>query len=176
MAVPIEIDVWQGDVGELEVDAIVVAATESLFMTSAVGRALKVRAGESVERDAVAQGPVPAGTAVVTGGGLLAAPYVIHVVGVGHELRADEGVLASALDAAFDIAARLELRRLAMSPVGVERGVFAPDHAAAVLARVLQERAARGAPLPESLVVAVTAPGEAVAFRSGVEGVGTPSR
>ena len=34
MAEPIEIDVWQGDIAELEVDAVVVAASESLFMTA----------------------------------------------------------------------------------------------------------------------------------------------
>ena len=28
-----EIDVWQGDISELEVDAIIVPANESLFMT-----------------------------------------------------------------------------------------------------------------------------------------------
>ena len=37
MAVPIEIDVWQGGVADLEVDAIVVPANESLFMTGAGG-------------------------------------------------------------------------------------------------------------------------------------------
>jgi O-acetyl-ADP-ribose deacetylase (regulator of RNase III) len=176
MAVPIEIDVWQGDVAELEVDAIVVPANESLFMTSSVGRALKLRAGETVERDAVAQGPVPAGSAVVTGGGTLATPYVIHAVGVGHELRAERGVLASALDAAFEIAGRLELGRLAMAPVGIERGIFSAEEAAEVLAEVLATRAGRGAILPRSLVLAVPGTAEAVAFRSGVEGLGTASR
>jgi O-acetyl-ADP-ribose deacetylase (regulator of RNase III) len=38
MAIPIEIDVWQGEIAELEVDAILVPANESLFMTTPVGR------------------------------------------------------------------------------------------------------------------------------------------
>ncbi|HEX2193435.1 MAG TPA: macro domain-containing protein [Candidatus Limnocylindria bacterium] len=168
MAVPIEIDVWQGEIAELEVDAILVPANESLFMTAPVARALRLRAGEAVERDAVQQGPVEAGTAVVTGGGELAAPYVIHVVGVGHDLQPDAARLRRALDAGLELAARLGLARLAVAPVGVERGVFDPAAAASVLARVLTDRATFGAPLPASLVVAVSGPAEAVAYGSAL--------
>ena len=61
MAVPIEIDVWQGEIAELEVDAIIVPANESLFMTDPLAQSVKRRAGETVEREAVAQGPVAPG-------------------------------------------------------------------------------------------------------------------
>ncbi|MEP6469173.1 MAG: hypothetical protein ABJC24_05330, partial [Chloroflexota bacterium] len=65
MPVPIEIDVWQGDIAELEVDAIIVPANESLFMTNPLARAVKRLAGEAVEREAVQQGPIQPGSAVV---------------------------------------------------------------------------------------------------------------
>lgn len=164
MAIPTEIDVWHGDISELEVDAILVPANESLFMTTPVGRAVKLRGGEEVERDAVTQGPAVAGSAVVTAGGGLAAAYVIHVVGVGHELRAEPEALRHALDAALDQAARLGLNRLAAAPIGPERGVFELGEAAAALAEVLQRRAAAGRPIPASLVVAVGTPAEATAY------------
>lgn len=165
MPIPIETDVWQGEIAELEVDAILVPANESLFMTTPVGRAAKLRAGEVVERDAVEQGPVPAGSAVVTGGGELAAAYVIHVVGVGHDLRAVRERLMSAIGSGLDLAARLGLRRLAIAPIGIERGVFEPSQAADALAEVLVRRAQAGQPLPDSLVVAVGGPSEASAFQ-----------
>ena len=168
MAIPIEIDVWQGEIAELEVDAILVPANESLFMTTPVGRAVKLRAGEDVERDAVQQGPIHAGSAVVTGGGQLAAPYVIHVVGVGHDLRPDAERLRRALDAALQLAGRLGLGRLAIAPVGAERGVFDVDQAATALADVLAARSETGASLPASLVVAVPGPAEASAYRRAV--------
>ncbi len=57
MAVPIEIDVWQGEIAELEVDAIIVPANESLFMTNPLAQSVKRRAGETVEREAVAAEP-----------------------------------------------------------------------------------------------------------------------
>lgn len=169
MAIPFEIDVWQGEIAELEVDAILVPANESLFMTTPVGRAVRLRAGESVERDAVDQGPIEAGTAIVTGGGDLAAAYVIHVVGVGHDLRPDAERLARAIDVGLQLAARMGLGRLAVAPIGTERGVFEPERAAEVLAGVLSARAAAGDPMPVSLVVAVPGPVERAAFRASLD-------
>lgn len=169
MAVPVEIDVWQGEIAELEVDALIVPANESLFMSVPVARAVKRRSGERVERDAVQQGPVEAGGAVVTGGGELAAPYVIHAVAVGHDLQPDADRVRRATHAALDIAARLGLDRLASAPIGLDRGVFAIEEAAGLLAEVLAERARTGDRLPSSLVVAVTSPSEASAYRAALE-------
>jgi O-acetyl-ADP-ribose deacetylase (regulator of RNase III) len=172
MAIPIEIDVWQGEIAELEVDAILVPANESLFMTTPAGRAVRLRAGESVERDAVHQGPIEAGSAVVTGGGQLAAAYVIHVVGVGHDLQPDADRLARAIDAGLQLAGRMGLSRLAMATVGTERGVFDAERAAEVLVNVLAARAAAGAAMPASLVVAVAGPVERAAYRAALGALG----
>ncbi len=168
MTVPIEIDVWQGEIAELEVDAILIPANESLFMTTRVGRGVRLRSGESVERDAVEQGPIEAGTAVVTAGGDLAAPYVVHVVGVGHDLRPDADRLRQAIDAGLQLASRLGLARVAVAPIGTERGVFDAEAAADALADVLAARVARGDGLPASLVVAVSGQAEAAAYRGAV--------
>src|SRR5215210_7600501 len=169
MPVPIEIDVWQGEIAELEVDAIIVPANESLFMTNPSARAVKRLGGEAVESEAIRQGPIQAGAAVVTGAGNLAASYVIHVVAVGHELTSSPGDLASALQAAFDISAHLSLARVAMAPIGVERGVFSAEESASALVEVLHDRHRRGEALPASLVIAVSNPNEGAAFRSATE-------
>lgn len=172
MAIPTEIDVWQGEIAELEVDAILLPANESLFMTTPLARSLKLRAGETVERDAVSQGPAAAGSAVVTGGGRLAAPYLVHVVAVGHDLVANDDRLRGALDAALDQAARLGLVRLATAPIGTERGVFDAERASALMAEVLVARAERDAPLPATLVVATGSPGEAAAYHAALQPLG----
>ena len=153
MADPIEINVWQGEIAELEVDAIVIPASESLFMTGAVARAVKLRAGESVEREAVEQGPAAGGSAIVTGGGALPTRHVIHLVGVGHDLQPDAEQLRSGYHAAFEAASRIGARHLATVPIGTERGVFSLQEAAAILTGVLAERLERGAWLPAALVV-----------------------
>jgi len=176
MAVPIDIDVWQGELAELEVDAIIVPANESLFMTNPLAQSVKRRAGESVEREAVAQSPIMPGEAAVTGGGNLAASHIIHAVAVGHELKQDRAVLSSALNTAFDLAAHLSLPRVAMVPIGVERGVFTAEEAAGVLSEVLVGRGARSEALPTSLVIVVGTPEQAAAYRSASEALQAASR
>lgn len=168
MTLPIEIDVWQGNIAELEVDGIIIPANESLFMTAPIAAAVKRAAGEEVERAAVANGPVGPGEVVVTAGGRLAAPYIVHAVAVSHDLQPDRDRVAKALNAALDVAAHLALRRLAMSALGTERGVFPPAEAAAIIMEVLEVRASQGQALPDSLVLAVGA-SEASAFRRAVE-------
>ena len=152
MAEPIEIDVWQGEIAELEVDAVVIAANESLFMTAGAAASVKRRGGDQVERDAVDQGPIAPGTAIATAGGDLPAPYVIHAVAVGHDRIADTGTLEAAVRAALGFAVPLQLRRIAIAPLGIEHGVFTPPEAAAVLVPTIID-AARETPI-ESVVLA----------------------
>ena len=168
MTIPIEIDIWQGDLAELEVDGIIIPANESLFMTAPTASAVKRAAGDEVELAAVSRGPVTPGEVIVTGGGRLAAPYLIHAVAVGHDLKPDHDRLTRALNAALDATAHLGLRRLAMAPLGTERGVFPPAEAASLILGALADRAAAGGALPESLVVAVGV-AEAAAFRAAVD-------
>lgn len=173
MTLPIEIEIWQGEIAELEVDAVIIPANESLFMTAPVAASVKRHAGNEVETEAVAQGPVMAGRAVVTGGGRLAAPYVIHAVGVGHDLRRDPKQLRRALEAALDAADHLSLRRIAVGPIGVERGVFPAAQAAEILLDTIVERAERGGSVPESVVVAVTRSDELAEYLAALEAATT---
>jgi O-acetyl-ADP-ribose deacetylase (regulator of RNase III) len=137
MAEPIEIDVWQGEIAELEVDAIVVSANETLFMTAGAAASVKRLGGDEIERAAVEQGPVAPGSAVVTPGGDLPAPYVIHAVAVGHDLVADPATLSSAVGAAIAFAGPLQLKRIAMTPLGTEHGAFTVADAAAIIVPTL---------------------------------------
>lgn len=162
MAIP-EIDVWQGEIGELEVDAIIVPANESLFMTGRTAGGLKRRAGDEVERQAVAQGPVPAGSVVVTDAGELAAAWLLHTVAVGHDLRADARQFGAALEAALARAEELGARRVAMAPLGVERGVFTASESAELTIESLARHPALHA------VVAVASPADAAAFADALE-------
>jgi O-acetyl-ADP-ribose deacetylase len=166
MAEPIEIDVWQGEIAELEVDAVVVPASESLFMTAGVAPAVKRRAGDEVERAAVEQGPISPGTAVATFGGELPAPYVIHAVAVGHDRVADPRNLEAAVRAALGFAVPLQLRRIAVALLGVEHGAFTPDEAAAVLVPTIID-AARSTPI-ESVVLATSHASEGRALSDAV--------
>ena len=153
MAGPIEIDVWQGEISELEVDALVVPANESLFMTAGAAASVRRHGGEEIERDAVDQGPAEAGTAVVTQAGSLAAAYVIHAIGVGHDRLPDRERLSSAIRSALAFAEPLQLRRIAFSLVGPEHGAFTSADAADVLLDVLTAVEPSGSG-PELIVIA----------------------
>ena len=164
---PIEIDVWQGEIAELEVDALVVPANESLFMTAGAAASVKRHGGDEIERDAVDQGPAGPGTAIATPAGSLAAAYVIHAIGVGHDRIADRERLAAAIRTALAFSEPLQLRRMAISLIGIEHGAFSPAEAAAVL---IEELTADGLDrqLPESVVIATATAAETQAVTAAL--------
>src|SRR5436190_24393414 len=87
------IELWNGDICDLEVDAIVNAANLSLWMSTGVGGALKRAGGDTIEFAAVRQAPVPLGGAIVTPAGTLAAKHVIHAVSLDRERRTSGPVI-----------------------------------------------------------------------------------
>ena len=159
MTAPIEIDVWQGEIAELEVDALVVGANESLFMTTGAAASVKRHGGDVIERAAVDQGPIEPGGAVATPGGNLAAQYVIHAVAVGHDRIADPARLRAAIRSALAMCDPLQLHRIAVAPLGAEHGVFTIEDAAELLiATLVTEGPAHGL---ESIVIATAHAAEA---------------
>ncbi len=85
----VTVELYQGDITQLEVDAIVNAANNQLWMGAGVAGAIKRKGGKIIEDEAVAQGPIPIGEAVVTTAGKLPAKYVVHAAGMGGDLRTD---------------------------------------------------------------------------------------
>jgi O-acetyl-ADP-ribose deacetylase (regulator of RNase III) len=159
MSEPIEIDVWQGEIAELEVDALVVGATESLFMTSGSAASVKRHGGDSIERAAVDQGPIEPGRAVATTGGTLAASYVIHAVAVGHDRIADPQRLRAAVSSALALCVPLQIHRIAVAPLGIEHGAFpVPEAAELLIAALVADGRAHGL---ESIVIATPHAAEA---------------
>jgi O-acetyl-ADP-ribose deacetylase len=125
-----EIQLWNGDICDLEVDAIVNAATTNLWMSTGVGGAIKRRGGDAIEFEAVRQGPVPVGTAVVTGPGSLACRYVIHAVSLGPDRRASGHSIDAATRAALAAADGLGCTSIAIPALGTGVGGYPLDSAA----------------------------------------------
>jgi len=65
----------QGDITEVEADAIVNAANTHLWMGAGVAGAIKRKGGAEIEQEAVRRGPIPVGTAIATTAGRLRARY-----------------------------------------------------------------------------------------------------
>src|SRR5881409_1139592 len=79
--------VMQQDIATLDVDAVTNAANDHLWMGAGVAGALKRAGGDEIEREAVAKGPIPLGSAVATGAGRLPARWVVHGAVMGQDLR-----------------------------------------------------------------------------------------
>ncbi|CAN5315059.1 macro domain-containing protein [soil metagenome] len=88
MAPRTQIEVVAGDIADVvshQAEAYVVAANNELWMGSGVAGALKRAAGGAVEREAIAQGPIDVGDAVLTSSGQMTPPTkaLIHAAAMG---------------------------------------------------------------------------------------------
>ena len=68
----------QGDLTEMETDAIVNAANNDLILGAGVAGAIRRKGGDEIQRECTAIGSIPVGYAAITTGGKLAAKCVIH--------------------------------------------------------------------------------------------------
>jgi O-acetyl-ADP-ribose deacetylase (regulator of RNase III) len=119
-----KLELASGDITELEVDAIVVPASTELWMDHGVAAAIKRAGGEGIEKEAVLQGPVKVGEAVVTTGHDLKASWVIHVALTEGGPTTDGGVVATATGAALAAAERAHARSVAIPALGTGACAF----------------------------------------------------
>jgi O-acetyl-ADP-ribose deacetylase (regulator of RNase III) len=73
----------QGDITEMDVDAIVNAANNDLLLGAGVAGAILRQGGNKIQDECNAIGSIPVGYAAITGGGKLKARYVIHAASMG---------------------------------------------------------------------------------------------
>jgi O-acetyl-ADP-ribose deacetylase (regulator of RNase III) len=76
-----EVQLVQGDITDLDADAIVNAANSALKMGGGVAGAIRRRGGPEIQMECNAIGGTHVGGAVLTTGGKLRARHVIHAVG-----------------------------------------------------------------------------------------------
>lgn len=77
------VQILQGDLTEMDVDAIVNAANNDLILGAGVAGAICRKGGESIQRECDEIGSIPVGYAAMTGGGNLKARHVIHAASMG---------------------------------------------------------------------------------------------
>ena len=87
-----KIKLVQGDITELETDAIVNAANAQLILGGGVAGAIRKKGGPTIQEECNKIGGTFVGGAVITTGGNLKAKYVIHAVGprMGEEENEDD--------------------------------------------------------------------------------------
>src|SRR5262245_20063914 len=112
--VPSSIAIERGDITDWEVDAIVNAANSTLAMGTGVAGAIKRKVGVIIEEEAMRQGPVEVGEAVLTTGGNLAATHVIHAAVMGPDLKPEGDRSAATTRAGRALAAKQRITSLAL--------------------------------------------------------------
>jgi O-acetyl-ADP-ribose deacetylase (regulator of RNase III) len=129
----LELEVIDGDITQLQVDAIANAANDHLWMGAGVAGAIKRAGGEEIEREAVAQGPIAVGEAVATGAGRLPARYVIHGAVMGQDLRTDAELVRRTTASCLELADELGLESVAVPAFGTGVGGFPLDECARIM-------------------------------------------
>jgi O-acetyl-ADP-ribose deacetylase (regulator of RNase III) len=129
----VQLEVIEGNIAELEVDAIANAANNHLWMGAGVAGAIKGAGGEEIEREAVAKGPIEIGDAVATGAGSLSARHVIHGAVMGQDLRTDADKIAQTTRRVLEVADEVGARSLALPAFGTGVGGFPLEECAAIM-------------------------------------------
>lgn len=120
------IAIERGDITDAEVDAVVNAANSTLAMGAGVAGALKRKGGVIIEEEAVRQGPVEVGEAVLTTGGNLMATHVIHAAVMGPDLKTDPEIITRTTKAILALADKHKISSIAMPALGTGVGHVAP--------------------------------------------------
>jgi O-acetyl-ADP-ribose deacetylase (regulator of RNase III) len=118
----VRLEIRDGDIASLEVDALANAANDHLWMGAGVAGALKRAGGEEIEREAMAHGPIELGAAIATTAGRLPARYVIHGAVMGQDLRTDAGLVGRTTRSCLQLADELGCRSLALPAFGTGVG------------------------------------------------------
>jgi O-acetyl-ADP-ribose deacetylase (regulator of RNase III) len=161
----VQLDVVEGDIAELEVDAIANAANNQLWMGAGVAGAIKRAGGNEIEAEAMAQGPIEVGEAVVTGGGSLHASHVIHGAVMGQDLRTNADLVARTTRRVLEVADELGARSLGLPAFGTGVGGFPLEECAVLMVREARAYEPRNL---ERVVFAVFGDHAEEAFRSAL--------
>ncbi|MEW6686012.1 MAG: macro domain-containing protein [Candidatus Edwardsbacteria bacterium] len=134
------ISLVQGDITEVEADAIVNAANNYLWMGGGVAGAIKRKGGKVIEEEAVKQGPIAVGEAIVTSAGnLKKAKYVIHAAVMAQDLRTDSEKIRQSAESSLKRAEELRISSIAFPALGTGVGGFPLSKCARVMFEVIEK-------------------------------------
>jgi O-acetyl-ADP-ribose deacetylase len=144
-------------------------------MATGVGGAIKRAGGDAIEFDAVRQGPIGLGEAVVTPAGRLAARIVIHAVSLDRNRRTGAAVIRGAVHAAMARASENDVRTIAFPALGTGVGGYPLDEAARITVAAVRDELER-APSVEVVTFALRGAAPYAAFQAALnEPAGAPA-
>ena len=129
----LQLEAREGDIAEVEADALANAANDRLWMGAGVAGALKRAGGDEIEREATSLGPIALGSAVATTAGRLPARHVIHGAVMGQDLRTDADLVRRTTRSCLALADELGCRSFALPAFGTGVGGFALSECARIM-------------------------------------------
>jgi O-acetyl-ADP-ribose deacetylase (regulator of RNase III) len=126
--------IQQGDITEMDVDAIVNAANNDLILGAGVAGAIYRKGGDTIQQECSDIGSIPLGYAAITGAGKLKTRYVIHAASMGlGGVRTTSKSLRTSTAHSLRIAAERKLRSIAFPAVGTGVSGFPLDECAQIM-------------------------------------------
>lgn len=129
------IEIVQGDLTEMDVDAIVNAANNDLKLGGGVAGAIRRKGGHEIQAECDAIGAIPVGGAALTSGGNLKARYVIHAASMELGRSTEALALRSSTAHSLRIAAQKKLKTIAFPAVGTGIAGFPLRECAEIMLR-----------------------------------------
>jgi len=133
----LRIHLEQGDITNIQADAIVNAANNELWMGAGVAGAIKRKGGTEIEKDAMSKGPIEHGGAVESIAGKLNAKYVIHAAGMRSDGYITKESLSKSVENSLFVAEKLALRSIAFPAIGTGVAGFPAEECAKIMLDVL---------------------------------------
>ena len=135
----LEISLVQGDITNLDVDAITNAANNALVLGAGVAGAIYRKGGPDIQAECNAIGHCDVGKAVITTGGRLTARHVIHAVGPRMGEGNEDNKLASAVRETLLVAEENRLSSVAMPAISTGIFGFPMRRCAEIMSHEIQE-------------------------------------
>jgi len=149
----VRIEVRQGDITQIAVDAVVNAANNHLWMGGGVAGALKRSGGREIEAEAMSKGPIPVGEVVATTAGNLPVRYVIHAAVMGQDLQTDAEKIRQATRNSLIRADELGIRAIAFPALGTGVGGFPLGECARIMINEVMQYSVGGSALERVVFV-----------------------
>ena len=129
----------QGDITEMDTDAIVNAANKDLVLGAGVAGAIRSKGGPSIQEECNRVGGAPVGGAAITTGGNLKARYVIHAVGPRMGEGDEDRKLADATSNSLHLAQEEGLKSIAFPAISTGIFGFPKDRCARIMLSTVAE-------------------------------------
>jgi O-acetyl-ADP-ribose deacetylase (regulator of RNase III) len=116
------VELIEGDITELEVDAIVNAANTDLVLGTGVAGAIRTKGGPGIQKECDELAPIGLGQAVATGAGDLRARYIIHAAGMGPDRKTNAGIVETVTRNTLICAEEKRVKTIAFPAIGTGVG------------------------------------------------------